>query len=326
MAQRLGATFHPIPSFSWRRRAYLAPAKYAVQHAKTIRALSERRPAAVYVIIPPTFAALSVYTYCRSAGIPFVMDVHGHSLTSKKWAWTAPLQKFLAKRALATVVDQRMYQQTFDSAGARTIVLERAPLGVAKDSLPETATSDRFTVTMVCIFASDEPVDVVVQAARQLPRVQFAITGDTANAPRGLVEGAPANVTFTGYLKGNAYWQQLHTSRAVMTLTTEPYSLLSGGVESMALGKPTIVSRTPLLQEYFTKGTVFVEHTTESIAASVRAVQEQEQQLIAEISQLAYEKRTRWENSLCELKDLIAKTSQPAPLTTQNGVHPRSTL
>lgn len=306
-ANRLGASFHVIHyfGFSWRKASWVTPIKYVLQCFKTWAILVRERPSAVYVIIPPTFSALSVYLYCLLARVPFVMDVHGHSLTSKKWAWTIPLQRFLARRALATIVDQAMYRQTFESWGARTLVLERAPVDCVP-AQPAAGAPGPFSVTVVSIFAEDEPVDLVVEAARQLPDVHFFITGDTARASSELIESAPSNVTFAGYLRGDEYWQRLHGSNAVMTLTTEPYSLVSGGVESMSLGKPTILSRQPVLVEYFTRGAVFVDHTVESISAGVRQAQANEARLAEEISELGAEKRRRWLRVHRELQQLLA--------------------
>ncbi|NJN19715.1 MAG: hypothetical protein HC822_27495 [Oscillochloris sp.] len=184
LAQQLGAEAHAIDvmSFSWRKYAWLAPLKYLLQALKTWALLIRRRPATVYVIITPTFAALAVYLYCLAARIPFVMDVHGHSLTSHKWAWTIPLQKFLARRALATLVDQQLYRDTFAACGARTLVMERAPTRIATAHLDQPDRDGPFSVTLVSIFGADEPVELVVAAARLLPEVRFFITGDLKRA------------------------------------------------------------------------------------------------------------------------------------------------
>jgi glycosyltransferase involved in cell wall biosynthesis len=311
LAVHIGAEPYAIDvmSFTWRKYSFLAPIKYVLQALVTWAVLIARRPSLVYVIITPTFSALAVYLYCLVARIPYVMDVHGHSLTSRKWAWTVPLQKFLAKRALATLVDQRLYQETFEGAGARTVVLERSPVNINVSALKRLPATEPFSVTMVSIFAVDEPVDIVVEAARLVPDVRFYITGDTKRAPAALLSSAPPNVTFTGYLYSDEYLNRLYSSNAVMTLTTEAYSLVSGGVESMALGLPTILSRQPVLLDYFTKGAVFVEHTPESIAAGVKQARDAEERLRREISTLAAEKIDRWQSAMKDLRGRIAKVT-----------------
>lgn len=313
IAHHIGATAHMVNylEFSWRRYSFLAPIKYLLQNLKTWAILLNDRPSAVYVIIPPPFAGLSVAIYCWLMRIPYVVDVHGHSLTSKKWGWTVPLQRFLAKRALATVIDQKMYDQAFSRWGARTVVLERSPNNIPQRWLNAPA-DQQFNVTVVSVFASDEPLDVVLAAARQLPDVHFHITGDPQRAAPAFIASAPPNVHFTGYLRGDQYWQRMAGSRAIMTLTTEPYSLVSGGVESMSLHKPTILSRQPVLEDYFTKGTAFVEHTAESIAAAVRQIQADEPRFKAEIAELATEKQKRWLHELRSLLGLLRDATRGA--------------
>jgi glycosyltransferase involved in cell wall biosynthesis len=306
MARQLDARLHLIHYFAW-RRPLVAPFKYVLQNLKTWAVLLRERPSLVYVVIPPTFAALSVYLYCLLTGTPYVMDVHGHVLTSRKWGWTKPLMRFLARRARATVVDQTLYQDTFDAWGARTVLLERAPVRLVPQR-PQQSDRAGFSVTLVSIFADDEPVDLVLKAAERLPEIRFYVTGDTDKADPKLLASAPPNVSFVGYLHGDDFWQRLLASNAVMTLTSEPYSLVSGGIEAMAFGKPSILSRTPVLTSYFTKGSVFVDHTAESIAAGVRAAREQEQGLSEEARELAVEKRRRWEGALRELLGLIGET------------------
>jgi glycosyltransferase involved in cell wall biosynthesis len=322
IARRLGATPYAVDalSWSWRKHSWVAPIKYVIQAFRTWALLLRTRPAAVYVIIPPTFSALAVWMYCVIARIPFVMDVHGHSLTSRKWGWTAPLQHFLAHRAVATVVDQRKYVQAFEARGARTVMLERTPVEIPASRLKKLNHPGAFSVLMVNIFGADEPTDLVVEAARQLPDVTFFITGEVSKAPEGMVAGAPKNVVFTGYLKGDDYWHHLYSAGAVMTLTTEAYSLVSGGIEAMALGRPNILSRQPVLEEYFTKGTVFVDHTVESLVAGVRAAQASEEVLSQQALQLATEKRERWDRALRDLLGYITDAARK-PIALLNEKH-----
>ncbi|MGB5931840.1 MAG: glycosyltransferase [Anaerolineae bacterium] len=313
-AQRLNASLHKIHYLRY-KRPLLAPIKYVPQCLKTWAVLRRQRPSVVYVIISPVVAALSVYIYCRLSGTPYIMDVHGHSLTSWKWAWTAPLQRALAKRALVNIVNHPGHKRLFESWGAKSLVLERSPMSIPGDRLKQVANPNQYSVTVVSTFTGDEPLELVLGAAEQLPEVRFFILGDTALAKRTLLRAAPDNVVFPGYLLGDEYWNRLYSSQAVMVLTTHPYSLLSGAVEGMALGKPLILSRQPVLTDYFTKGTIFVDNSVESIVDGVRELRGQEHRLTQEIVELAAEKRERWETVFQELLALIGgdpcKASRP---------------
>lgn len=304
-ASRLGAPLYNIHYLGWKRGPLVALLKYVPQFLKTWAVLLRRRPSVVYVIISPVFAALSVYIYCRLSGAAYVMDVHNHALYGGKWRWSVPLVRFLAKRSLVNVVDQPRNEQLFESWGTQVLILERPPKAISSERLKYLDDPNRFSVTVINTFAPDEPLDPIFGAARKFPEVPFFILGDISQADNGLLDAAPQNIVFTGYLHGDDYWNRLYSSRAVIALTTAQYSLLSGAIEAMALGKPPILSRRQALTEYFTKGTIFVDHTAESIVAGISELQQNRDRLTQEISELNIEKRDRWESVVQELLTLI---------------------
>lgn len=313
-AKHLGATLYRIHYLHYKRPMW-APIKYPPQCLKTWAVLLRQRPSVVYVMNPPVFAALSVFIYCRLFGASYVMDTHSPALYSRKWAWTVPLQRALAKQALGNIVDQDRFKHLFESWGAKALVLAQPPPSIPSDRLIDSADPNQFSVTVVNTFASDEPLEIVLGAAEQLSEFRFFVLGDTGLAKKALLRAAPDNVVFTGYLLGDAYWNQLHSSRVVMVLTTYPYSLLAGAQEAMGIGKPLILSKQPALTEFFTKGAVFVDHSVEGIVDGIREAQAQEHRLTQEIAHLAVGKQKRWEAGFRELLALIGdapwKESQP---------------
>lgn len=303
-ARRLGATLHNIHYLQY-KRPLVAPLKYIAQAAKTFQVLFGNRPRVVYITNPPIFAALCVFIYCRLTGKRYVMDTHSPALYSRKWAWTVPLQRMIAKRAMVNIVDQERFQKLFESWGAKAVILERPPKDLTAQKINSQVDPNHFDVLVVNTFAVDEPVQPILDAAKELPNVRFFVTGDKSMAPRGMIESAPANVIFTGYLLKDAYWDQVNSARALMVLTTYEYSLLGGAQDGMALNKPLILSRQPALEEYFTKGTVFVENTTEGIVKGVKDVLAREQALISEIAKLGPERAERWNTTFAQLLAMV---------------------
>jgi glycosyltransferase involved in cell wall biosynthesis len=294
-AVRLNASLYNI-HYLLPQRVWLAPIKYIPQSIKTWIVLLRQRPSTVYVFISPVVAALCVFLYCWLAKVPFIMDVGAHAIISRKWGWSIPLVRFLSRKARVNIVDQEDFRRLFDSWGARTILLERPPFGGGKKYVDSISGSsqEKFTVTLISTFSPDEPIASVLEAAQQLADVDIFILGDTGRANRKLLEGAPRNVTFTGYLAGDDYWERLACSHALMALTTAPNSLLSGAVEGMSLGKPLILSNQPALRAYFEKGAVFVDHSPESIAEGVKTVRARRNDLAQQIVELAVVKKERW--------------------------------
>ncbi len=308
-ARRLKATCYLIHYLSW-KRPWIAPLKYPPMWLKTWWVLLRQRPSAVLVINTPVFAPLCVYFYCLVARIPFAMNVHGHTLSGRRWGWSRPLQHFLARKAAVNLVDTSEYKEIFETWGANILYLEEPMIEIPQCNVPYDFDPGEFHITVVSTFAGDEPLELVIESACRLPGFRFYITGDTGLAKKGFLESAPSNVVFTGYLNGNDYWNQLYSSQAILTLTTNPYSLVAGGIEGMYIGKPLILSRQPALLEYFTKGAVFIDHSVESLVAGAQLAREQEDILARESTELAADKRASSESKFNRLEHILGASCE----------------
>jgi glycosyltransferase involved in cell wall biosynthesis len=134
--------------------------------------------------------------------------------------------------------------------GGRAAEVHEAPTA-GLTATPPPPLDGRPRVLYVGVFAPDEPVAAVVEAARRAPGVDVQITGDLRKAPPGLVEQAPANVTFVGFLDQDAYRQAIRDAHAVMSLTTDPTSVIRSGYEAVYAGRPLITSDWPVLRAVF---------------------------------------------------------------------------
>lgn len=301
-AERLDAELYCIHYLEF-QRPILAPIKYVPQFVKTLTSLYTQHARVVYVTNPPVFAVLSVWFYCLLTGSTYIMDTHSPALYSRRWAWATPLQRALARRARLNIIDQERFRRLFESWGADAIILEK-PL----KELPRRAPPSRdgpFEITVVNIFAADEPLQPILDAARDLPGVRFYILGDTRRAAASLLAVAPANVTFTGWLHQDAYWQRLQASHAVMALTTYPHSLLAGGHDGMAVERPLLLSDQPALTAYFTGGALFVDNTAAGIAAAVREMQATYPELRQQVIELRHEKQAHWQEEFSVLRAVV---------------------
>lgn len=307
-AKYLGAQLFCIHYFAY-QRPWIAPLKYILQTLKTLAILFRLRPKLVYVLNPPVVAPLVTWFYCKLTNAKFIMNSHYSAIYGPKWRWSLFLTRFLARQALVNVLDHEKKGLLFQGWGAKTIILEKPPAEERFSGKLLSMENEKLTIVVVNTFAEDDPLDEILLAASLCQEVNWLILGDTALAkPHWLME-APSNVVFTGYLLGDDYWRCLQSASAVVTLTTRPYSLMASAIDALAISKPLILSRQPILEEYFTKGVVFVDNNAKSIAQGVAEICTHLEQLADEIDSLRAEKIVHWRNNFEQLKEIVSLTN-----------------
>ncbi len=293
--------------YSTARRGFLAaPFKYSYQAVKTLQVLFQERPQVVFAQSPPSFLVLFVYLYCRLTGAKYLVDVH--SIALQHWIWTRPewLYRFLARKAITTIVTNEHFQEMIQKWGGDAFILRDIPTRF--DKCGAYPMHGSFNIVVVNTFAKDEPLYEVLEAAKDLPEIQFYVTGKKKMAAPEALAGAPANVHFTDFLPDEAYYALLDTSQAIMCLTTRNHTMQRGACEALSIGKPIIISDWPLLRAYFHKGTVYVSNTGGGIRQGVLKMKERYHQYQAEIKDLQTAQRLEWQEKIEALTGLVQKS------------------
>jgi glycosyltransferase involved in cell wall biosynthesis len=246
-----------------------------------------------------------VYLYGRLTGMPYVFEYHSAAF-DPAWSWARPIQGFLARHAAANIVTNQHWADVVNGWGAEALVMFdpflELPPGEPYPVEPG------FKVAFVCTFAPDEPVEAVLEAARQLPEVRFYITGDTRKKPASFLDTAPPNVTFTGFLDPNgAYLGLLRATDAVLVLTTRDHTLQLGGCEAVAVGKPLITSDWPYLHQVFRGGAIFAANTADGIRDAVAETRDRHAELSQAIDAFRQESRQEWNDRLSDLRRAVVR-------------------
>jgi glycosyltransferase involved in cell wall biosynthesis len=160
-------------------------------------------------------------------------------------------------------------------------------------------------VAVVSTFSYDEPIDEVISAAAKVSDVNFHITGNLAFAKSEYLTNKPTNVHYTDFLDYNEYLALLASVDAIIVLTKNDNTMLSGAYEALALGKPLITSNWPVLTKYFNRGTIHVNNTAEEIAEAVKKAISEKYHFTTEIETLRLIRKREWELKFKELLSLL---------------------
>ncbi|HLH23183.1 MAG TPA: glycosyltransferase [Chloroflexota bacterium] len=302
LAQHLGIRNYFVHYLAF-QRPWIAPLKYPLQAVATLRILWRERPATVLVQNPPPVAALLAALYGAATGAGLIVDSHSQVLLVRRWRWTLPLQRWLARRALATIVTNEHLAAIIRGWDAPVLVAGDPPIAVPP--LGPRQPPARFTVVCIGTYADDEPIGAVLAAARALPDVQFALTGNTKYARPEWLADAPPNVEFTGFVPLDEYYRRLRDASALLVLTTLDHTVLRGAWEALALGQPLITSDWGILRDYFSPGALFVDNTAAGIAAAIRDARAREDTLRAQMAATREQRRRAWHEAQAYLERLI---------------------
>lgn len=109
------------------------------------------------------------------------------------------------------------------------------------------------TVSFVGRVSPEKGIEQFIEAARRLPQLSFTVAGDHASMP-GVVESAPANVTFYGFLSGRALDEFYRRTRVFVCPSVWYEGFPNVVARAMAAAKPVVACRLGALPEIVSDG------------------------------------------------------------------------
>lgn len=302
LSKQLDASVHFV--YYGQQGKYLqAPWRYIVQGIKTWKILTQERPQIIFVQNPPIFCALLVFLYCKRYNSHYVIDSHTAAFLSPKWRFTLELHRFLSRKALVTIVHNESISNFVKPWGCNYFVLSEVLKGYPPGKKYPLDAS--FNIAVISAFAEDEPLDIVLDAANQLPDITFHVTGDSNGIEHSLLAKKPENLRLTGFLPYEQYIGLLQGVDLILDLTTRNHTILSGAFEAVSLGKPLITSDWPVLRKQFPIGTIHVNNSVEGLCNGVRQAQHDLPALQKDILILREKLILEWNERFTELCNLI---------------------
>ncbi len=307
LARDLGATLYLAPRKL--RSRINAPLRYLYLAVRTFRILWTTRPDVVIASTPPSLCPLVVFLYSWVSKCRYIVDAH-HGATYGPWLhlpFGFRLNRLIMNRATATLVHNECIHALVARQGIKSMVVEtKAP---RIDALTPRV-SATFTVLVPCSFDPDEPIQVIYDAARQLPMVMFCLTGDASRLSKPLLTSAPTNVALPGFLSQAEYERVLVDAHAVLVLSTDDYPLRPRGAsEAIGATKPLIVSRNDATEAQFYKGAVLVGNRSDDIGRAILTIEADYERYVREITELREERTRQYEADIRALNAVIADAS-----------------
>jgi glycosyltransferase involved in cell wall biosynthesis len=278
LSGRLGVELHVLSS---KRTRFV---RYAVCVSSTVILILMRRPSVVFAPNPSIVLTYLLMLLKYVFGYTFVTDAHYAGIMAPNG--NRLFQKaldFCNRRADLVIATNEEHGKHVEAVGGRALVCE--------DPLPDVGRYARNVseqakkVFFICSFDIDEPYVDAFQAAKLLQEEGYAFWVSGNFGKVGIVPAEWPHVRFLGYVPEADFYSHLAESQVVVDLTTQENCLVCGAYEAMVLEKPLVTSKTSALQKYFTGGTVFVDHDSDSIANGVRLAFEKRVELKRQIEQ-----------------------------------------
>ena len=302
----LGASYYCVCPFEKRARRFryfFLLLNYLMAGLKTLRVLKKERPDIIFVENPPVFAPLIVWIYSKMNRAQYVIDTHSAAFTWRRWTFFQGLHKLLCRNALMNLLHNEPLANIVASWNAPRMALpDPPPRLVADRAYPF---RDGFNVAVICSYSRDEPIEIVIEAARQMPLINFYITGRINRAPKSIITGVSENAILTDYLPKKDYAALLIGCSVVICLTMDNDTMQCGAYEALELGRPIITSKWPVLEKLFSKGTIHIDNSSKSLMGAISEIRDNYKYYCEQIQILRKERQYFWENRLSELEEIL---------------------
>lgn len=282
-----------------------SPLKYIINTFITLNLLNKENPDVIFVVNPPVFAVLVIWMYCIFHDCTYIVDTHSAAFTAKRWSMFLWLYRFLSKRALINILHNKILEQKVANWGAIT-----ANIGEVIYQMNTSKTypfREGFNVVYVSLYAGDEPLAEVIEAARKMPSVNFYITGSLRYAPHDIIKESPDNIVFTDFLPDEMYVALLKDSDIVICLTKNDNTMQNGAYEALTLGRPIITSNWLVLRNLYYKGSICIDNSSISLVNAINRIKNNYSRYIREIMELRAEFQSSWEKKFLKLLEILNK-------------------
>jgi len=214
-----------------------------------------------------------------------------------------PALRSAARSAAVTVAHNTEIAALIDPWPSPVVVVDN--YAVPLSEVPRTTERRSYgPVTVVASGSEDEPLDVVLSAARILGETyQFVVTGrreEVLKRMRGLA--MPPNVRLTGFMSRPEYLELLASCSMAVCLTDRPATMQLGAWEAVSVGCPVVVSDYAVLRGYFRDVAEFTANSGDALAACIELVRREYTKYVTASQTMALGMREAREHQLLQVR------------------------
>jgi glycosyltransferase involved in cell wall biosynthesis len=253
--------------------------RYTKSICATLKLIFRHKPRYVFVQNPSVVLSLLGVLCSKLFRFKLIVDAHNSGIyyEGRFNGLVNPLNRLIIRNSKFVIVTNEEIAKVVSAKGGRPLILPDPlpciPVSEASDANNYSRTKQENLLTAFCItsWGEDEPVESLIAAAADFSgSVDFYFTGNYLKANFNIIsETLPRNVHLLGFVDEGVYFSLLKCCDFTIDLTTRPDCLVCGAYESVAAGKPIILSDTKPQRAYFDKGAVFCRTNRAGIRAGV---------------------------------------------------------
>ena len=279
--------------------------RYAKCILSTLKIFIKEKPSVVFVQNPSIILATVALIASKCFRFHLIVDAHNGGVNPKDRKsrflnlWAALLLRYSPN----TIITNSILKDeiTIRSAKKPRLFILPDPIPVISKPSALVNLSGQDNILFICTWAIDEPYMEVIKAAKKLPKtVHIYVTGNYKKANIDTSQ-LPSNVTLTGFISNEEFDQLLYSADIIMDLTTREGCLVCGAYESIAVGKPLILSDTLALRKYF-RCMTYTKNNSLAICQAITSSIENKKELTEAAVKLKEKLNIEWDEMKEELE------------------------
>jgi len=227
-----------------------------------------------------------------SPKLKIVYISHGWSSVYRGNAWMRLAERLLSYLSTCIVaVSESDYEKAIDFIKIKPekmVLLENALFPCKNETkVSEGVTRTRMTAVMVARFEHPKRQDLLIEAARQMPYIDFKLVGEGSTL-EPLRINAPSNVDF---LQASTDIEEVLNRSDIFVLLSDSEGMPMSVIEALSCGKPVVLSSLAAMKVFIRGNGVLVDNSIGAVVEGFAQIRNMDLSFMAEQSRKLFNDR-----------------------------------